>query len=231
MVYCVKCGVQLAETERKCPLCSTVVYHPEMEWSPQQAAYPSGRMPKAQAGRKTLGGAIVILFLIPLIVSLSSDLQVHGRVDWFGYVVGALVVGYVPVALPLWFQKPNPVIFAPCSFAATALYLLYINLESGGGWFLSFAFPLVGGLCLITCAAITLLRYLKRGRLYIFGGASMLLGGWIYLTERLLTVTFGVRFVGWSVYPLIVLVLLGGLLVYLGINSSAREAFERKLFF
>ena len=45
------------------------------------------------------------------------------------------------------------------------------------------------------------------------------------------SVTFHFGFVGWSVYPLCVLLLFGGLLIYLAINSSACEIIERKLFF
>jgi hypothetical protein len=38
-------------------------------------------------------------------------------------------------------------------------------------------------------------------------------------------------FSGWSVYTLIVLVLLGGTLIFLGINKTARERMERRFFF
>ena len=51
------------------------------------------------------------------------------------------------------------------------------------------------------------------------------------LMEFLLCVTFSLPFIGWSIYPLVVLVLFGGLLIYIAINSSAREMIERKLFF
>ena len=34
--------------------------------------------------------------------------------------------------LPLWFRRPNPVIFVPVDFAAIGLYLLYINFATGG---------------------------------------------------------------------------------------------------
>ena len=30
-MYCIKCGVELADTEKQCPLCGTLVYHPELE--------------------------------------------------------------------------------------------------------------------------------------------------------------------------------------------------------
>ena len=72
---------------------------------------------------------------------------------------------------------------------------------------------------------------IRRGRLYIIGGALMALGAFMLLVEFLMNNTFGTEFIGWAIYPLVVLVLLGGLLIYFAIDSSAREMMERKLFF
>lgn len=231
LVYCINCGVKLAETEKKCPLCNTVVCHPDFNQSAKQPLYPADKLPKNSSGGKALSGAVLILFLIPMIVCLFADLSINGRIEWFGYVAGAMTVTYVSIALPFWFKKPNPVIFVPCSFAAITLYLFYINFATDGDWFFTFALPLICGLCIITSATVTLVRYIKRGRLYIFGGAFMLLGSFMLLIEHLLSLTFGLSFIGWSIYPLGVFELLGGLLIYLAIDSDARETLERKLFF
>ncbi len=230
-MYCIKCGVKLADTEKKCPLCNTAVYHPEFSQAEGIPLYPKNKMPKGDHSSKALHGAVIILFFIPLLICFFADMSPDGMLGWFGYVAGASVVVYVVFALPLWFRKPNPVIFVPCDFAVAALYLLYINLVTDGNWFLSFALPVVGGIGIITCTVITLSRYLKRGKLYIFGGAFMALGAFMLLMEFLLTITFDLQFVGWSIYPLVVLFLFGGLLIYLGISASAREMIERKLFF
>ena len=188
-------------------------------------------MPRNNAGSKAFHGAIIILFLIPLFVCFAADMHLDGTLQWFGYVTGALMLAYVTIALPLWFRRPNPVIFVPCDFVAAALYLLYINLATDGDWFLGFALPVTGGLGLITTAVVTLMYYLRKGRLYILGGALMALGGFMVLIEYLMGVTFQLDFIGWSVYPLCVLLLLGGLLIYFAINRTARETMERKLFF
>ena len=29
-MYCIKCGVELADSERVCPLCGTRVFHPDL---------------------------------------------------------------------------------------------------------------------------------------------------------------------------------------------------------
>ncbi len=230
-MYCVRCGVKLADSERKCPLCNTVVCHPDFEPSEQSPLYPSEKMPRPGAGRRALGGAVIFLFFIPMLVCFFADLRIDGKLEWSGYVIGALLVAYVAFALPYWFRRPNPVIFVPCAFLAVGLYLLYIDLATDGGWFLSFAFPLVGGIAVIISAVVTLIYYLRRGRLYILGGAFIALGAFMPLVEFLMQRTFFLPLIGWSIYPLVVLASFGGLLIYFAINSAAREMIERKLFF
>ena len=230
-MYCVRCGVKLADTEEKCPLCGTTVYHPDIRREEVFPLYPRGKTPKIKLRSKAFNGALIILFLIPILVSLLADWQTNGQLNWFGFAAGAMVVGYVAFALPLWFKRPNPVIFVPCTFAALAAYLFYIDLVTKGGWFLSFALPVVAGVCLIAATVVTLLRYLRRGRLYIWGGAFIASGALMLLVEFLMEITFELGFLGWSIYPLIVLALFGGFLIFLAINHSARETMERKLFF
>ena len=230
-MYCINCGVKLADTEKKCPLCNTVVSHPDFKHSAERQLYPSDKMPKSNSGSKALNSAVIVLFLIPLLVCFFADISLDGRLEWSDYVAGALTVAYVAFALPMWFEKPNPVIFVPCSFIAAGLYLLYINSAANGDWFLSFAFPVVGGICLIVTTVVALFFYLRKGKLYILGGAFMSLGAFMLLIEFLMGITFDLKFIGWSIYPLVVLFLFGGLLIYLAIDSVTREMMERKLFF
>lgn len=230
-MYCVKCGVRLADSEKKCPLCSTVVYHPELTRENATELYPAGKMPRSGGGRAVLGGAVLIFFMLPLIITFFSDMIANGKIDWFGYVAGGVTVFYIVFALPLWFKNPNPVIFTPCNFAAVGLYLLYIDLATGGGWFLPFAFPILGVAAAIFSTLVTLLHYVKRGRLYVIGGSVIALGGLILMVELLMAAHFELTFRGWSVYPLISLAIFGGLLIFLAINGVAREKLERRIFF
>ena len=230
-MYCIKCGVRLVDTEKSCPLCATRVYHPEIPIPAATPLYPADRSPTA--GRHSKGAAVFLTAVVVLaaFAVVLCDLQLHRALSWSGYVLGGLGVFYTALVLPLWFCRPNPVIFLPCAFAAGILYLLYIDLTTGGGWFLSFAFPVAGGTGLIVTTLVTLLRYVPRGKLYITGGCVSALGGFMLLMEFLLGVTFHVPFVGWSVYPMAALMLLGGFLIFLGICRPARETMERKFFF
>lgn len=230
-MYCIKCGVQLSAAEKECPLCQTRVFHPDFPQPDSEPLYPADRLPQARP-RSLLGQFIVTaLFLLPMLIVPIIDLQMGGGIIWSGYVVGALAVAYVMSVLPSWFRRPNPVIFVPCSFVAIGAYLLYINLAVGGNWFLSFAFPVTGAVGLIVTAVVALTKYVPKGVYFIFGGACVTFGGFMLLLEYLMSITFGFPwFAGWSLYPLIPLVILGSLLIYIGANKPARELLQRKLF-
>ncbi len=229
-MYCVNCGVKLSDAEKQCPLCQTTVFHPDIIRPPAVKLYPAVD-PRERPKSKGAQVLLTILCLLPALIVLLCDYQINQDVVWSGYVIGALVIFYVSLILPLWFRSPNPVIFTPCSFAAIVMYLLYINWRTGGDWFLTLAFPVTGGVCIIVTAVVTLMRYVPKGVLYTFGGASIALGMFMVLVEYLVDITFHIeRFFGWSLYPLVVLGLLGGGLIYLGASRTAREILERKFF-
>ncbi len=230
-MYCAKCGVALADTEAVCPLCLTPA-HPDLLRKDAAPLYPRQSTPSSQVSSWGLQIVLTTLFLLPMLICLQCDLLIYGGVTWSGYVIGALLTCYILAVLPIWFRHPNPVIFVPCSFGAVGCYLLYISIATGGGWFLSFAFPVTGAVCLIVTATVTLLRYIRKGRLYIFGGAFLALGAFMPVMGLLLNLTFfdSLRLASWSFYPFTALLLLGGMLIFLAICRPARETMERKFF-
>ena len=232
-MFCIKCGAELADTEKNCPLCATRVFHPDIPQVETPPLYPLGSAPQPITSSR--GGQIIAtaLFLLPMLITLQCDIHITGTVSWSGYVIGALLLAYVCFVLPFWFQKPNPVIFVPCAFGALGLYLLYIDLATIGGWFLPFALPVTGFLCLLVTAVVTLCKYLGRGHLYIFGGALAALGAFFPILGFLLNLTFRgtFRFAFWTLYPATTLVLLGGTLIFLAIFRPVRETMQKKLFF
>ena len=231
-MYCIQCGVKLADSQSACPLCGTVVFHPDIKPTDTEPLYPKDKHPAVH--RRSLAPQVVLtgLFLLPIITVLLCDLQLSGAITWAGYVIGALLVTYVAAILPSWFRSPNPVIFVPCSFAAVLGYVLYISLITNGSWFWSFALPLTGVLALIVTAVVTLLRYVKGSLFFVLGGAFAAFGLFMPMLEWLIMYTFDIsRFIGWSLYPLTALSILGGLLIFLGAYRPAREAMNRKFFF
>ena len=127
--------------------------------------------------------------------------------------------------------KIRGLIVMPVDFAAIILYLLYIDLATGGHWFLTFAFPVAGSIGALITTVVALLRYVRRGYLYIFGGALIAAGGLAMLLEFLLNLTFGVhQTFFWSFYPLAAGVLLGVMLIIIAVCPPLRRSLHRKFF-
>lgn len=230
-MYCITCGVKLSDTEKQCPLCGTIPFHPDIVMPDALPLFPEERNPHTKVSPWGILWVVSGLMLLTILTVLLCDLQLSGGVTWSGYVIGGLGVCYVTFILPLWFKKPNPAVFVPCAFLAIGLYLLYINLATGGHWFLSFAFPVVGFFGVLLTTVTTLLRYIRKGRLYIYGGGFIALGAFMPLMEFLLNHTFlnGKRLL-WAYFPMGALVLFGGFLVFLALCRPAREVMIRKFF-
>lgn len=230
-MYCVKCGVELGDSEKTCPLCGTTVFHPEMEPPKDDGPYPPEEHLHKEVSPSGALFVITVLTLLPIVICILCDWRINGRLVWSGYVAGALLVSYTVIVLPLWFRRGNPVIFVPIDFAVLGLYLLYIDLASGGHWFLSFAFPVVGAAGLLITAMVALLRYLPGGHLFVYGGAFILSGGLMVLVEFLLNLTFGLHdALLWSIYPLTAGILLGLMLIVIGCCRPLRESLHKKFF-
>lgn len=229
-MYCIKCGVELKDSERVCPLCKTMVFHPDIPSPSGEKPYPEYVAPVKRFNRFGALFVLTFIFIIPALITLLIDLEINSAVRWSGYVFGGLLVSYVTFVLPLWFRRPNSVIFIPCACASAILFLLYICFATGGHWFLPLALPISGIATLLLTAVVALLKYLNKGKLYIFGGAFIALGGFSMLIELFINITFGFKFVFWSVYPLVACALVGLLLIIIAICKPLRRSLDKKFF-
>ena len=63
-----------------------------------------------------------------------------------------------------------------------------------------------------------------------YGGAAIALGGYCMLVEFLLHITFGIPMYWWSLYPLVVLTLVGLLMIVIAISSPLRASLHKRFF-
>ena len=228
-MYCVKCGVELADSQRSCPLCSTPVYFPGLD-PERERPYPKQNKPEVVNARG-VHFVITFAFIIVIAVCLLADQALGSSMGWSFYVLGGLALAYIMLILPGWFNRRHPQIFVPCSFGAIALYVGYINYSLDEDWFLTFALPLIGGIALIVSTIAILTHYLRRGHLYIWGGSLVALGGHCILIEWLTVVTFSApKMFLWSLYPAVTLGLVGIMLIIVAIVKPFRESLRRIFF-
>ncbi len=227
-MFCVNCGVELTDGQTVCPVCATRVYHPDLPVKDVPPTYPKKDFESEEFNRRGILFVVTIIALLIAALSIMFNISLNDRLTWAGYVAGGVGVFYVCVIMPLWFKRTTPAIFVPTGFAAILLYLLYINLHTGGKWFLSFAFPVFGALGLLLTAVTTVFHYVRRGRLYTAGAGLIGLGVWTLLIELFIHLTFELPgHVIWSPYPCATFVVFGLMLIIIAIVKPLKESLRR----
>jgi len=102
-MYCVKCGVELADSEKKCPLCQTTVVCPDgMKRENSESRYPP--FPGNETEGISRAGALFIvtfLFFIPFALCLLCDLALNHEIVWSGYASGGILLSYILMILQM----------------------------------------------------------------------------------------------------------------------------------
>ena len=228
-MYCVKCGVKLQDGVESCPLCLTPVWNPDA--AEHEHSYPD-KLPLHHRESNLAGAvAFTVISIIAILVTLTVCFKLYGKLNWGGYVICGIALFYVVAVLPGWFRQPRGEVFVPIDHAAAALYVLYICVKTGGHWFLSFAFPVLLASCLLSTAMICLLKYVRGGRLFIFGGFLLVLAAFLVLVEFFEHLSFGVRMFRWSLYSLAGFGTVGAFLLIAGMIPGLRSSLEKRFCF
>lgn len=230
-MYCVQCGVKLADGEKSCPLCGIPVMFPGLTDMDPHLKY-SDRYPREnEHGKYALLGFLTAVAAVVCLVSLIVCLRSFGGVSWSGYVMLGTALAWIILIFPFWFRRPNPFIFLPVDFAAACGFLLYICLYNRMNWFLSFAFPVTALLCGLTLTGTALFLNIKKDRIFVAGGLFIAIGGSCMLAELFAHITFRIPMFLWSLYCVSFFGAIGLFLIIGGMIPPLRAFLERKLFY
>ena len=228
-MYCVYCGVRLQEGAGECPLCGTPVMIRDAA-AEGKSLYP----PRLPAEKKHGRGLLVLLLTLVLagvaLACLIFCLHRFGEVAWSGYVLLGAALFWVWVLLPLLFNRYRPMIFLPIGFACLAGFFLYVCAKTGGNWFLSFAFPVIGIVAVLTLLGVSIFRYIRQGRLRLLGLYLIVIGASFMLIEFFQHITFGTRMFDWSLYCVVAFGVMG-LFLFIATLIPPLHAHLRKTFF
>ncbi|SHL58516.1 hypothetical protein SAMN02745136_05247 [Anaerocolumna jejuensis DSM 15929] len=230
-MYCVKCGVELSENQKKCPLCDTVVYHPDIHLPEGHSTYP---VLKKETGKIKPGGVLMIIsfvFALAYLLTLFVDIKINTMITWSGYGANAIFLLYVWGVLPFWSKRPNPVILIPINFIAAGIYLAYIDFTTEGHWFWGFALPVIAVLTVSLTVLAALIQYLRKGYLYIASGIWFIAGTFILMLEALINRNFkeSNTFI-WALYPFITCCMIGTFLIVIAICQPLRVFLYKRFF-
>ncbi len=156
MAYCVRCGVELEESLKECPLCHTPVLLPELsdtaKTEPSARAWPD-HVPAKRRHRPNLvpPKPVVLLatflLLIPFLVTLFIDLKANGEVTWSFYPMSSLTLLWLMVAYPALLRRHTLSVAFTVDMLATALFLVSLDQYADGAvawaWYPASALVLV----------------------------------------------------------------------------------------
>ncbi len=236
MAYCVKCGVELSDGEKKCPLCNTPVILPEEMKKEKRVAevipiFPMahpGNMP--QANKKSILELVSLIFFLPIPVLLLCDINIADGISWSGYAVGGIFLLYVYLIFPFIPKKGNAVVSILADWVCTLAYVFYIEKMADGAWFIPFAAPLISCFAFLAMVIALFRKYTKISNLELTGMSLVFIGLFCLVTEFLINSAFSIHeTLYWAFYPALSLAMCAIVLFYIDRNAALKEKIKRKL--
>lgn len=233
MPYCVHCGVEMAPSEKSCPLCETLVQDPACPWTPPESMpYPERVEEIMQHVDLKYGRKLAVLvMLIPALVVLAVNLLSSGAVTWSLYVIGALVCVYCWFLVPLFYRYRRPYAYIAIDFLSLMLYLLLIaRLTGGRNWYLGIALPVLLATVLLLLLMIVAIRRLEWQPLERAAVVCLLAAGYLVALDAIADLYTGSVFLNWSVYAGLPLMVLAVIFLALERKRGLKDAIKKRLF-
>ena len=235
MSYCVNCGVELADSEKSCPLCGTEVINPRKPWKePEDPPYPHRLEPVLRRADRVFFASIASLLLcVPVAVTLLSDLFSDGELTWSGLVAGAAALLFVWFLLPLYCKRYYLLRLLTLDCAAALAYLKLIEYSVRGSWFLPVAMPITVGVSILFLLCALVLRNHRR----ISGGVraacvQLALGlATVWINMVVSHAVSGSWAPSWSIYAFLPLAALAAVSILLSCHKRFQEELHRRLLY
>lgn len=161
MSYCVNCGVKLAKSEKKCPLCNTKVINPNILNEEYKPIYSNKIERFKTVNYKFISQLILLILLVLTFVTVLCDLLITKGISWSIYVVFAVL--HLSSHLTLAFTK-NIYISLTISLITLELLLFVIAYLSGGiNWYLYLVLPFVFIFWCYIMISIYIIKKRKKG--------------------------------------------------------------------
>ncbi len=165
MSYCVNCGVELDETVKKCPLCSTEVYNPNIKKeSEKPLPYPKDTEIPEPVRKRFVAFIISMVMLIPNLVCLLTNLLIDRSTMWTWWVNSTSILVWVIFIFPFLLKRKRAWFIVLTDALAILGYAYVFNvLEKKSGWFQYCAVPLILIFALLIGFFIEWRRRIKPG--------------------------------------------------------------------
>lgn len=236
MSFCVNCGVKLASSEKRCPLCHTEVLNPRECKAPtlmNERPYPDHieLLEEKRVARRGFAILFAILLLIPILITLTVDLLANKSLSWSLIADGGIVLLFIWFGLPFIFKRANLTLFLCLDIISVFTYLFLIEQITGSksGWFFRLGMPITMTAGILIVGLQLVFEHIKPPFLVRVALILFSIGSFVLMIELFITDVKIVNF--WSVFVLIPCVLLGWSVLLIESRKNVKEFIRRKLFF
>lgn len=232
MAYCPNCGVELAPSEARCPLCGAPAPQPPGAGKPYPPAANAPEERHAPRKRRTFALACAILLLIPVLTCVVSDLSIGGTLTWAWYVIAAFALLYMFLFPPLLLLRRRLAVSLALDCLGVIGFLCAMERLTGGSWFLPFGLPAALLVFAVLFAVVLLVRKSPWNLLKILAAILCGMGVFVVALEWLINRSFyPARAISWSVYTCIPCLLLGAALFVIDRNPACKQELKKRFFF
>lgn len=225
-MYCYKCGVKLAKSEKKCPLCQTKV--PKNDKKNEVLAYPKNIEKNSKKINKIYLVRLIslILVLMSMIIVLCNLIAV-GRVTWSIYIISSTV--YL-CSLLLFISRRKVYISIFFSVIINQLFIfLLAYLNNGIYWYFTLAFPLI---LLSGISSLFFYRLLKHKNVLRILSYSLFYLSFLLIIIELLIDLFRDNLVNlsWSIIAILPMIIIGIIILVVSFNEKLIDEIKRRIF-
>ena len=231
MSYCVNCGVELDATARSCPLCRTPVVNPRQPVDPElPPPFPSRRAEVQPVSKKELALLLsVLLASVSVCCGVLNLFFLHSGRPWSLYVIGAAVMVWIWLVLPLLVRGMPLWLRLGLDACAVGVYVYLISIDlHGQGWFFGLALPIIlWGAAIVMGLGLVLSygRSILTSVTLLIGALGLFILGIEFFVDRWLFDAYGP---GWSIVVVTVCVALIVPLLIVRHRPALRDEVRRR---
>ena len=225
-MYCIKCGVELEDGAKRCPLCETPV--PEIKGLEEKKfvkEYPMININLYEMKMKKVKKAIFLSFFTISIISilevLFQNLIMYGKLEWGYYAIPSILIFDLGLFVFLDSYRMRTNLFLLLS-GFIAYFLLLDFGDEKLTWSLRLGIPIVLALYLISLIFSYVWDKHKSDRLKMLNFFIFFVGIFLLILELIIS-----KKMTWSIFSSIPLFILSIMLRYA--YKSYKEEFKRRL--
>ena len=229
MSYCVNCGVKLASSEKKCPLCNTIVYNPNIKEDTYRPNY-SDKIEKIKSiNLRYIVKLSVIVLLILGTIAVFCDLIITKSISWSIYVVCSIL--YLACHLSFIMKKGIKIPML-LELVGSELFMFVITyLNNGLMWYKYLAMPFIFILWLYVVLCIYLVKRKTKSLLRRIAICLMFSSITLIIIEILIDLYLrGVISLSWSIYAMLPISIISTLILILSFNRKLLDEIRQRVF-